>query len=438
MSPPPPLPDSKALVAGPSVTLSRESSATVAADEHGRPMESGEKAPEKPPLLKGPSLPKVEVSPSEDKTGSASGPMQVMKVSPKEPPLRIGPVSAPEQSNTAPVKSEQEPDKGIQGTPGRSDYSGERGKSLPAESGSADAEQAKRAASTSSAPSPRDVPRKYHGPLFDFPSFTRKHDSLPPANYNGSLALGYDMKDLLAQEGMIVLGKKREDSLKKISGLLSMNLERKRIRPDLVLRLQIEEKKLKLLERQARMRDEVEEVQQEIMAMPDRIYRKFVKQCERQRVELIRQVQQMQKASREKQLKSIFQWRKKLLEAHWAIRDARITRNRGVAKYHERMLREFSKRKDDDRSKRMEALKNNDVERYRQILLEQQTSVPGDAAQRYNVLSSFLSQTEEYLYKLGGKITAAKNHQQVEEAANAAAAAARAQVLLHSLLWENK
>jgi SWI/SNF-related matrix-associated actin-dependent regulator of chromatin subfamily A protein 2/4 len=146
----------------------------------------------------------------------------------------------------------------------------------------------------------------------------------------------------------------------------------------------------------------------------------------------------MQKASREKQLKSIFQWRKKLLEAHWAIRDARITRNRGVAKYHERMLREFSKRKDDDRSKRMEALKNNDVERYRQILLEQQTSVPGDAAQRYNVLSSFLSQTEEYLYKLGGKITATKSQQQVEEAANAAAAAARAQVLLHSLLWLNE
>uniref|UniRef100_A0A8R7UMX9 ATP-dependent helicase BRM n=2 Tax=Triticum urartu TaxID=4572 RepID=A0A8R7UMX9_TRIUA len=426
---PPPLPDPQTqLISGPPVIPNRERAASVNADEQGRPMESGDKAPEKPLLLKGPSLPKAEVSASEEKTGSASGPMQVTEVPPKEP-LRILPVSAPEQSNTAPIKSEQEPERGIQRTPGRSDYSGERGKSVPTDSGSADAEQAKRAASTSSAPSPRDVPRKYHGPLFDFPSFTRKHDSMPPANYNGSLALGYDMKDLLAQEGMMVLGKKREDNLKKISGLLSINLERKRIRPDLVLRLQIEEKKLRLLERQARMRDEVEEVQQEIMAMPDRIYRKFVKQCERQRVELIRQVQQMQKASREKQLKSIFQWRKKLLEAHWAIRDARITRNRGVAKYHERMLREFSKKKDDDRSKRMEALKNNDVERYRQILLEQQTSVPGDAAQRYNVLSSFLSQTEEYLYKLGGKITATKNQQQVEEAANAAAAAARAQGL---------
>ncbi|KAJ1403523.1 hypothetical protein SESBI_27231 [Sesbania bispinosa] len=118
---------------------------------------------------------------------------------------------------------------------------------------------------------------------------------------------------------------------------------------------------------------------------------------------------------------------KKLLEAHWAIRDARTARNRGVAKYHERMLREFSKRKDDDRNKRMEALKNNDVDRYREMLLEQQTSIPGDAAERYAVLSSFLTQTEEYLHKLGSKITAAKNQQEVEEAAKAAASAARLQ-----------
>nr|CAB3448550.1 unnamed protein product [Digitaria exilis] len=417
-------------ISGPQATHNRERPGISSADEHGRHMESSDKAPEKPAPSKGPCLPKVEVSASEDKASPSSGPgpMQVMKASPKES-LKIGPVSVPEPSNATVIKSEQDLERGVQRTPGRIDCSAERGKSLPAESGSTDAEQAKRAGSTSSAPAPRDVPRKYHGPLFDFPSFTRRHDSLGPANYNSNLSLGYDVKDLLAQEGMIVLGKKREDNLKKISGLLAINLERKRIRPDLVLRLQIEEKKLKLLEHQARLRDEVEHEQQEIMAMPDRIYRKFVRQCERQRLDLARQVQQMQKASREKQLKSIFQWRKKLLETHWSIRDARITRNRGVAKYHERMLREFSKRKDDDRNKRMEALKNNDVERYRQILLEQQTSVPGDAAQRYNVLSSFLTQTEEYLYKLGGKITAAKSQQQVEEAANAAAAAARAQGL---------
>ncbi|GJW59673.1 ATP-dependent helicase BRM [Tanacetum coccineum] len=115
----------------------------------------------------------------------------------------------------------------------------------------------------------------------------------------------------------------------------------------------------------------------------------------------------------------------KLLESHWAIRGART-----IAKYHEKMLREFSKnRKDDDRSARIEALKNNNVERYRHILLDQQMSVPSEAAERYEVLSSFLSQTEDYLPKLGSRITAAKNQQEVAEAANAASFAARAQGL---------
>ncbi|KAI3764429.1 hypothetical protein L2E82_14437 [Cichorium intybus] len=273
--------------------------------------------------------------------------------------------------------------------------------------------------------------RKYHGPLFDFPFFTRKHDSFGSSmmlNNNNNLALAYDVKDLFLEEGTEAINKRRNENLKKINGLLDLNLERKRIRPDLVLRLQIEEKKLKLQDVQTRVRDEVDQQQQEIMAMPDRPYRKFVRLCERQRMELNRQVHAAQRAIREKQLKSIFQWRKKLLESHWAIRDARTSRNRGVAKYHERMLREFSKNSD-DRSKRMEALKNNDVERYREILMEQQTSVPGEAAERYEVLSSFLSQTEDYLNKLGGKITAAKNQQEVEEAANAASIAARAQGL---------
>ncbi|KAI3731894.1 hypothetical protein L1987_63086 [Smallanthus sonchifolius] len=274
--------------------------------------------------------------------------------------------------------------------------------------------------------------RKYHGPLFDFPFFTRKHDAFGSSmmlNNNNNLTLAYDVKDLLVEEGIEVINKKKNESLKNIKGLLAVNLERKRIRPDLVLRLQLEEKKLLLKDVQTRVREEVDQQQQEIMAMPDRPYRKFVRLCERQRMELNRQVQASQRVIREKQLKTIFLWRKKLLESHWAIRDARTSRNRGVAKYHEKMLREFSKKKDDDRSKRMEALKNNDVERYREILLEQQHSVPGEAAERYEVLSSFLSQTEEYLNKLGGKITAAKNQQEVEEAANAASAAARAQGL---------
>ncbi|KAL8125364.1 hypothetical protein AgCh_012889 [Apium graveolens] len=79
------------------------------------------------------------------------------------------------------------------------------------------------------------------------------------------------------------------------------------------------------------------------------------------------------------------------------------------------MLRVFSKQKDDDRSKRMEALKNNDVER----------------AKRRPFVN--FAKTEEYLHKLGSKITVTKSQQEVEEAASVTAAVARAQAFPFSL-----
>lgn len=403
------------------------------AEDQLRHLESNGKDAQAVSSSNGQSLPKEEAYVGDDK--AAVSPVgQGMSAVTKEPAPVVVPGKEEQQVSVSSVKSDQEVECGLLRTQQQSDFPADRGKSVAPQVSACDAVQVKKPAQATTAPQPKDVAsaRKYHGPLFDFPFFTRKHDSVGSTamvNSSNNLTLAYDVKDLLSEEGLEVLHKKRSENLKKISGILAVNLERKRIRPDLVLRLQIEQKKLRLLDLQSRLRDEVDQQQQEIMAMPDRQYRKFVRLCERQRVELMRQVQTSQKAMREKQLKSISQWRKKLLEAHWAIRDARTARNRGVAKYHERILREFSKRKDDDRNKRMEALKNNDVERYREMLLEQQTSIPGDAAERYAVLSSFLTQTEEYLYKLGSKITAAKNQQEVEEAANAAAAAARLQGL---------
>jgi hypothetical protein len=297
----------------------------------------------------------------------------------KEPvtPQQTIPGPSTVQSNPVMVKPEQEIEKVVpiqrpSSAPRSDSTAGDKGKAIvPTDAGPSaltnigDADQTKKATTSASASTGGTLPvtRKYNGPIFDFPSFTRKNEAMGTANYNSSLALKYDIKDLLGESGPLIQKKRRAENLKKISGLLSINLERKRIRPDLVLRLQIEEKKLKLLELQSRVREEVDQEQQEIMAMPDRPYRKFVRQCERQRVELSRQVLQLQRAQREKHLKLLFQWRKKFLEAHWAVRDARTQRNRGVAKYHERMLKDFAKRKDFDRNKRMEALKNNDVER---------------------------------------------------------------------------
>ncbi|XP_047337449.1 ATP-dependent helicase BRM-like [Impatiens glandulifera] len=401
-------------------------------EERTTPLESNENNSQAMASSSEPKNSKEEALTAEEKptdlTMFVQGKASVMKDH-----IPVAPVGKEDQQTTvASLKPEQEGGRGSQRTASRPDIPLDKGKAalpqLP------DNTPAKKPVQSSNMSLSKDVSsaRKYHGPLFDFPFFTRKHDSFGAAmtmNNDSNLTLAYDVKDILLEEGSALPNKRRAESLKKIGGLLAVNLERKRIRPDLVLRLQIEEKKLKLVDLQARLRDEVDQQQQEIMAMPDRPYRKFVRLCERQRMELIRQVQTSQKAMREKQLKSIFQWRKKLLESHWTIRDARTARNRGVAKYHERMLREFSKRKDDGRNKRMEALKNNDVERYREMLLEQQTNISGAAAERYAVLSSFLTQTEEYLHKLGSKITATKNQQDVEESANAAAVAARAQGL---------
>ncbi|XP_022757390.1 ATP-dependent helicase BRM isoform X2 [Durio zibethinus] len=402
-------------------------------EDQSKHLESKEKVPQAGPSTNGQKITKEEAYAGDDKATASTAQTQVVSAAAKEFSSTLPAGKEEQKSSVFSAKSDQEVECCVPNTSVRSDLSVDRGKAVAPQVAASDGGQVKKPVQANSAPQPKDPgsARKYHGPLFDFPFFTRKHDSFGSAmpNSNNNLTLAYDVKDLLFEEGMEVLSKKRSENLRKISGLLAVNLERKRIRPDLVLRLQIEEKKLRLIDLQARLRDEVDQQQQEIMAMPDRPYRKFVRLCERQRIELARQVQATQKALREKQLKSIFQWRKKLLEAHWAIRDARTARNRGVAKYHERMLREFSKRKDDDRNKRMEALKNNDVERYREMLIEQQTNIPGDAAERYEVLSSFLTQTEDYLHKLGSKITAAKNQQEVEEAANAAAVAARLQGL---------
>ncbi|KAK1395770.1 hypothetical protein POM88_005633 [Heracleum sosnowskyi] len=303
----------------------------------------------------------------------------------KEPSLSVPPREEEHQTTPSSAEMEKE-DHGIQeDTITRSNMHVDKGKAGSTAASLPENLQVIKPLQVSTTPQPKDAgaTRKYHGPLFNFPYFTRKHDSYGWISSNceqqQQYDLAYDLKDLF-EEG-----------------------------------------------KEARLRDEVDQQQQDIMAIPDRPYWKFV--CERQRADLNRQVQASRKAIREKQLKSIFKWRKKLLEAHWAIRDARTACNRGVAKYHERMLREFSKQKDDDRSKRMEALKNDDVERYREMLLEKQTiflvMAPGDTLS----FCHFCLKTEEYLQKLGSKITATKSQQEVEEAANVAAAAARAQGL---------
>ncbi|CAA3023159.1 ATP-dependent helicase BRM [Olea europaea subsp. europaea] len=98
--------------------------------------------------------------------------------------------------------------------------------------------------------------RKYHGPLFDFPVFTRKYVSLGSSmiNNNNNLTLVYDIKDLLIDESGETLKRKK-----------------------------IESKKLQLAKFQSCLKDEFEQRQEEIYGNTCRPYRKFVRLCDRQR-----------------------------------------------------------------------------------------------------------------------------------------------------------
>ena len=68
----------------------------------------------------------------------------------------------------------------------------------------------------------------------------------------------------------------------------------------------------------------------------------------------------------------------------------------------------------------------HDFEAYQELLREQ--SGPETAGARYEVISRFLTETEEYLHRLASKVASVKMSQEASEAAAAAIAEARSQV----------
>ncbi len=68
----------------------------------------------------------------------------------------------------------------------------------------------------------------------------------------------------------------------------------------------------------------------------------------------------------------------------------------------------------------------HDFEAYQEMLRE--TAPPGSSAERFEVISKFLSTTEEYLNRLSSKVASVKMTQEASEAAALAVSKARAQV----------
>ncbi|KAK6136272.1 hypothetical protein DH2020_030003 [Rehmannia glutinosa] len=240
---PPPLDLQMQQVSPPPVTAGKDRSAGENDDEHAK-HNSGEKGPQVVKSVTGASNLKEEGA-RDDRAAALTVNMQSSTTVVKEPRLVVPPAKEEQQCLSSSGKPDQESEPGIQKTPIRSDIA-DRGKGIAAQSSVSDSMQAKKPIQASNATQPKDAgsTRKYHGPLFDFPVFTRKHETLGSSmmNNNNNLTLAYDIKDLFADEGAEIRKRKSAEKLEKIDKILAVNLERKRIRPDLVIRLQIESK----------------------------------------------------------------------------------------------------------------------------------------------------------------------------------------------------
>ncbi|CAI0424889.1 unnamed protein product [Linum tenue] len=296
-SPPLPPPRQPQQQIAPQGVCNQEGPGQKPSDKQVRHVDSSEKETRSMPLANGLITPKEENLVREEKSTMLVSRVQVSGGAMQETTPAGASTKEDQQSPIFSPKLDQDAEHGPQNIPVGNDLPADRGKIVATQLPVSDATQVRKPtqANTASVPKDSNYARKYHGPLSEFPFFTRKHDSMSSSgmiNTNNNLTLAYDVKDLLFEEGTEVLSIKRCENLRKICGLLAVNLKRKRIRPDLVLRLLIEEKKLKLLDLQARIRDAVYPQQQEIMAMPDRPYRKFIRLCERQRMELARQTEE--------------------------------------------------------------------------------------------------------------------------------------------------
>lgn len=183
----------------------------------------------------------------------------------------------------------------------------------------------------------------------------------------------------------------------------------------------------RLINLQKALRKTVEHCQSDIMKLNERTYRKFVRDCNRHRFEMFKQSEKARVEKAAERAQSAKRMKVTILERSAMLKDYRVLRNKGVLRLHERQARRHNKLKDDDRAKRMEALKANDFEGYQALLREQ--SGPASSGERYAVISRFLSDTEEYLNKLAAKVAAVKLNQEASEAAAQAIAEARDQGL---------
>ena len=232
-----------------------------------------------------------------------------------------------------------------------------------------------------------------------------------PGHHSGAAAkptpVHADIRAMLEAEANRRLARKREARLGEIAralaalddggeergnnGLGAAHAKRRRLR--------LEEKALSLVGLQDRVRAEVVAEQRELMEMGERQYRKLIREGEKQRDISAREDLKRAKREREEHFRAIKDWRRVIAETASDARELTVSRNRAVLKLHEKMAKEWARKKreaaqaarDAQRErdggagthassadprhnaeylKRVEALKANDMEAYRKLLAE--------------------------------------------------------------------
>ena len=113
---------------------------------------------------------------------------------------------------------------------------------------------------------------------------------------------------------------------------------------------------LRLIQRQAALRHEVEQAQQDLLTMNERSYRKHMKTMDKQNYDMGRLVDKVQAERAAALVKAGRALKSDMLDRATTQKELRIARGRGITRLHDRFLKGLNKFKEDDRTRRMDAL----------------------------------------------------------------------------------
>ena len=182
---------------------------------------------------------------------------------------------------------------------------------------------------------------------------------------------------------------------------------------------------LRLAPLQRTLREEVLRTQAWVAGLNERDYRRFVRGWQRDASLEHEAVRVASRNALGTLAREAHAARRAMRERFATAREARARRHREVALFHSRAERAAAKTREVDQKDMMDALKANNIEAYREMLLRRAPAGADelDVSERAEALEGFLTQTERYVQTISEKVAAVKMQQQVAEAASRAAEA---------------